>query len=391
MHRLLRIALAAGALALAGCSGLSALNPMNWWGGDSAGPQPSPLPDIKPSLAIEPLWRAGVGAAGTYLFVPALVGETVYAAAADGTLAAFDARKGTQLWRVQANRAGLSAGVAASADLVVVATAKGEVLAFDPTGREKWKALVSSEVLAPPLIADGVVYARTSDNRVHAFAAADGRRRWLYQRAAPALVLRNYSGMVAESGMLYAGFPGGKLVALSTANGTVRWEGTVALPKGATELERIADVTGPPVMADRLVCSVAFQGRAACFDPANGTPAWSRDASSQSGMTVDGRFAFISDDRSAVIGLASATGTSLWKQDRLLNRGISAPLSIGRAVMVGDYQGFVHALSREDGSFIGRVATDGAWIAAPALRIPLVPGEGFVVQTRAGGLFAFKV
>jgi outer membrane protein assembly factor BamB len=382
--------LAAAAL-LAGCSALSSLNPMNWWGGDSSGPKPAPLPEIKPTLTIQPVWRAGVGNAGTWLFVPAVRGDTVYAAAADGTLAAMDLTRGTQKWRIQANRAGLSAGVAASADLVVVGTPKGEVLAFDSTGREKWRALVSSEVLAPPLIVDDVVYARTSDNRVHAFAAADGRRRWVYQRTAPALVLRNFAGLAAADGSLFAGFPGGKLVAIATANGTLRWEGTVALPRGATELERIADVTGPPVLADRMVCGVAYQGRAACFDTTNGTPAWTREVSSQAGMTVDGRFAFVSDDRSAVVGLSSATGTSLWKQDKLLHRGISAPLSIGRAVIVGDLEGYLHALSREDGAFIGRVPTDGSWIAAPPQRVVLPDGEGILVQTRAGGVFVFRL
>ena len=323
--------------------------------------------------------------------VGSAIGDNQRAAAPFGTVHAFDARSGVQKWRVQANRGGLSAGVAVGEGTVVVATVKGEVLAFDASGVEKWKALVSSEVLAAPLVVEGLVLVRSNDNRIYAFAVADGKRRWVYQRTAPALVLRNFAGLAVGRGIVYAGFPGGRLVALATANGTVRWEGNVASPKGSTELERIADITGDPVVGERIACAAAYQGRVSCFDALNGQPVWSRDVSSQTGLTADARYVFVTDDRSALVGLALETGSSLWKQERLLHRGMSAPLSIGRAVIVGDYQGILHALAREDGSLIGRAATDGAWIAAPPLRLSLGVAEGFLVQTRAGGLFAFSL
>lgn len=376
---------------LGGCASLQKLNPLTWWSSDGSGPRPLPLTEIKPTVTLAPIWRAGIGGAGSHYFAPALADGNVYAAAADGALAAFDARSGVQKWRVQANRGGLSAGVGAGDGTVVVATLKGEVLTFDASGREKWKALVSSEVLAAPLVVDGLVLVRSNDNRIYAFGVADGKRRWVYQRTAPALVLRNFAGLAFGRGIVYAGFPGGRLVALAAVNGTVRWEATVALPKGSTELERIADITGVPVIGERMACAAAYQGRVACFDAANGQPVWSRDVSSQTGLAADARYVFVTDDRSALVGLALETGSSLWKQERLSHRGMSAPLSIGRAVIVGDYQGYLHALAREDGNLIGRAATDGAWIAAPPLRLTLGVAEGFLVQTRAGGLFAFSL
>lgn len=376
-------------LVLGGCSGLSKLNPLNWWSPDATGPKPTPLAEVKSTLTMAPAWRATVGQAGNFLFVPAVSDGLVFAAGADGALAAFDAQSGTQKWRIVANRAGLSAGVGAGERTVVVATAKGEVLAFDATGAEKWKATVSSEVLAPPLVVDGLALVRSNDNRIHAFALGDGKRRWTYQRTAPALVLRNFGGLVAGGGSVYAGFAGGKLVALAVSNGTVRWEATVASPRGSTELERIADVTGLPVLRERTVCAVAYQGRAACFETVNGQAVWTRDVSSQTGMAMDARYAFVSDERSSVFGIAAETGSSLWKQDKLQWRGLSAPLSIGRAVVVGDFEGVLHAMAREDGSFIGRATTDGGWIAAPPLALNLPRGEGILVQTRKGGLFAF--
>ncbi len=379
------------ALAASGCSGLGdKLNPFNWFG-SSSGNKPAELREIKASLALNASWRANIAASGQFAFVPAVTTETLYAAGANGTLAAFDMANGTQKWRIQADKEGLSAGVGVFDDTIVVATIKGDVLAFDAKGVAKWKAQVSSEVLAPPLVTPAAVLVRSNDNRIFAFAPADGKRLWVYERTAPALVLRSFGGLSASSEAVYAGFPGGKLVSLDSINGTLRWEGTVALPKGATELERIADVTSSPVISSRDVCAVAYQGRAACFDINNGQQLWTRDISSFMGLTYDARYVFVSDERSALVALARGTGSSLWKQDALAYRTLSAPLSLSRAVIAGDYQGVVHAFSREDGTLIGRTQTDGSAITAPPVPFAGTGRDMFFVQTRSGGLFAFSL
>ena len=162
----------------------------------------------------------------------------------------------------------------------------------------------------------------------------------------------------------------------------------MALPRGTTELERVADVMGLPVVDGDRVCAVAYQGRVACFDTASGTTVWARDMSSIAGMDADHRGAYITDEKNAVIALDKANGGSLWKQDRLAGRGLSAPLAFGRYVIVGDFEGYVHLLSREDGSFAGRLATDGSAIGAPPAAID---ANTVLVQTRNGGVFAIVV
>ena len=381
----------ASLFALAGCASVTEkLNPFNWFS-SASGNKPTALRDIKSTLTLTQVWRASIGSADQFAFSPALADDTLYAAGGNGDLAAFDALTGTQKWRVKASKDGLSAGVGALGDTVAVATVKGDILAFDAKGREKWKTQASSEVLAPPLVTPEAVFVRSNDNRVYAFAAADGKRIWVYQRTAPALVLRNFGGFSASGDTVYAGFPGGKLAAINITNGTVRWEATVALPKGATELERIADITSSPVVSTRDVCAVAFQGRVACFDVSNGQPLWNREVSSFMGMTFDARYVFVSDEKSSMIALSRSTGSSLWKQDQLAYRSLSAPVSLSRAVIVGDYQGVLHALSREEGNLIGRVQTDGSAITAPPLALSAPGREMFVVQTRSGGLFAFSL
>jgi len=177
-------------------------------------------------------------------------------------------------------------------------------------------------------------------------------------------------------------------VALSAATGNVGWDSVVALPRGTTELERVADVMGLPVVDADRVCAVAYQGRVGCFDTQTGTTIWARDMSSIAGMDADHRGAYITDDKNAVIALDKANGGSLWKQDKLSGRGVSAPLAFGRFVVVGDFQGYVHFLSREDGAFAARIATDGSAIGAPPVALD---NDSILVQTRNGGVFAISL
>jgi outer membrane protein assembly factor BamB len=219
-----------------------------------------------------------------------------------------------------------------------------------------------------------------------ALDAKDGRRRWLYQRSSPPLSVRSPVGMVADRGYLLTGFAGGKLVSIALANGGVRWETTVALPRGATELERVTDVVGLPVVAEREVCAVAYQGRIGCFDLASGNSVWSRELSSTAGLSIDARYVFVSDEKGAVHALDRAGGATIWKQDRLFLRRLTAPLALGREVAVGDVEGYVHFLSREGGAFVGRVATDGSPIRSSLVRLD----RGLLVQTQDGNLYALS-
>jgi len=367
-----RALIATAAVALAGCS---------WFG--SSPPEPAPLQTIASPIAVRVLWQANIGRAGDAVFTPAVAGDRVFAAAADGSVVRLDAATGRQAWSVQVPST-LSGGAGSDGRLVVVGSAEGEVIALDEDGRTLWRARVSSEVLAAPVVAGDLVIVRSADSRIFALDARDGRRRWLYQRVAPPLVVRSPTGAVVHSGFVFAGFAGGKLVAVALNNGGLRWEGTVSLPKGTTELERVSDVIGLPWVGQREACAVAFQGRVACFDLGSGNQIWGRDISSTTGIGVDARYVYVSEDRGAVSALDRTSGRSLWRQDRLAHRNLSAPFPLGTEIVVGDREGYVHFLGRENGAFVGRFATDGSPVrAAP---VPLT--NGFLVQTSDGNLYA---
>lgn len=378
------ILLLGAALVSSGCSTLSnTVDALNPFGKSVPKVKPTELASFKPTAELTRIWQAGIGAGGEYVFTPAVVGSQVYVAARDGALARYD--NGRQVWRINAGQV-LSGGVGANDKLVAVGTPKGEVLAFQAEdGRPAWQARASSEILAAPAVQGDLVAVRSGDARIFGFAAADGKRRWVYQRSTPALALRSHVGIAINDTAIFAGFPGGKLVAVARSNGAALWESTVAQPRGTTELERIADVASDPVVDGGSVCAVAYQGRVACFDTGNGRQLWARDVSSVAGLDIGSRAIFVTDEKGAVLAYDRNSGASLWKQDKLANRGPTRPLALDSHLAVADFAGYVHVLSAEDGGFAARMATDGSAIVAAPQRLK-GPEATLVVQTRSGSV-----
>lgn len=381
MRRLTAPAVALAAVTLlGGCSTLESMNPF----ASKSKMKAVELQAITASTEVRSLWQANVGKAGDYVFVPAVVGSSVYAAATDGNVTRLD--DGKPVWKVQAG-ATLSGGVASDGKTVVVGSVKGDVIALSAAdGKQLWKSKVSSEVLAPAALAPGLVIVRSGDYRITALDVADGKRKWLYQRDTPALSLRSEASPLVVDRYVFVGFPGGKLVALMLNNGVPSWDGTVALPKGSTELDRVADIVASPVLAGRDICAVAYQGRVACFDLSSGQLTWSRDISSSAGLDVDSRRVYVSDDKGNVHAFDRATGSSIWKQDKLGYRNLTAPKVIGPYVVVADLKGVVHFLRREDGAFAARFNLDGSPVEGQLQAY----GAGLVVQSIAGTVHAIE-
>jgi outer membrane protein assembly factor BamB len=352
----------------------------------SKGPKPARLPEFKPAAKLRVDWRANVGSAGVYLFAPAFYQDGVYAAGGRGKIVRLNAATGKTVWRVD-TKVGLSGGVGVGENMVMVGTAKGAVLAYDLDGKPLWKSTVSSEVLSAPQAADGFVVVRSGDSRIFGLDAKDGSRRWEYQTITPPLTLRANPGVIIVAGFVIAGMPAGKLVVLNLANGGVVWETVVAVAKGDNELERITDIAGAPLVEQQKVCAVTFQGRAACYETERGGNLWARAASSVGGLAADDLSVYLSEDTGAVVALDKKTGASVWRQDSLSHRGLSTPLVFGNYVVVGDFEGQVHFLKIEDGSFAARIGTDGGGIAAALRRVD----DKVLVQTRKGSVYAISV
>ncbi len=368
---------------MAACSTLNSINP---FASKSKGNEPAPLAELKGTMAVRTAWKLDMGKSNSYIFSPAMVGNTLVLAGANGSLARVDAASGRELWRIKAPT-GLTAGVGSDGTTIVVGGDKGGVLAFSMDGKLLWTTQASSEVLSSPVVGQGIVVVRSIDNRIVGLDAKSGAQKWTVQRISPPLTLRNAPGMVVVDKEVIIAQPGGKLLALTLATGAARWEVAVGEARGATELERVTDIGGAPVLFETDVCAVAYQGRVGCFDVATGSPKWTKPLSSDVGVSVDQRFVFAVDDKDAISAFSREGGASVWKNDKLNYRNLSTPVSYGRAVAVGDYQGYIHFLSRENGAFLARAATDGSAIAAP----PLVAGSNLIFQTQSGTVTAIAV
>jgi outer membrane protein assembly factor BamB len=347
---------------------------------------PTPLVDIKPVLTVEQAWKASVGKAGRYLFTPVAVGDAVYAAGVNGTVAKIDAKTGQDVWRTKL-KDDLSAGVGSDGNLTAVGGLKGSVYVLGPDGKEIWTATAPGEIISPPLVGNDLVIVRTIDGKIVAFNAQTGEQKWVFQIRAVPLNLRVAAGMTfAGNQAVLAGFPGGTFAAINLQTGDAYWQTPVSYPKGVTEVERINDVTGAPGLVGSETCAVTFQGRIGCFDANSGKPVWEKAFSSNTGLAQDEQLVAAGDDWSVMNAYSSTDGAPLWKVETLKNRDVSVPYILGRAVVVGDFEGYVHFLSADKGDLVGRAKTDGSAITAP----PVLAGDTLVVQTHDGDLYGFR-
>ncbi len=361
---------------LAGCAWLP-----SWLGGPaSRAAQPTPLVDIKPSLSTRIAWRASIGAGRNEWLQPAVVENAVYAAAADGAVVRLAPDTGQVVWRAD-TKARISAGVGSDGFTIAVATVRGEIIALGADGKELWRTQVGGEMRSPPLVGRGLIVVRSTDYRITALDAATGKRRWAYQRTVAPLTLRGLTEMVYAGDLVIAGFPSGRLVALNSANGAARWDVAVSEARGATEVERLADVVGAPLVIGNEVCAASYQGRVACFDASNGNLRWASEVSANRGPAGDERRVYVVDSRSNVVAFNRAAGSTAWRQEKLQHRDLSGSLALRRAIVVGDFAGVVHLLAPDDGAFAGRVPLGSEIVATPRAL-----GGGALVQTRDGTL-----
>jgi outer membrane assembly lipoprotein YfgL len=323
-----------------------------------------------------------VGGIGFPLAVTVREGR-FYAAGDDGSVVAIDAGNGRELWRSSAGAA-ISAGVGSDGRYAAVVTMANEVVVFD-NGSVSWRARLPSRTVTAPLVAGERVFVLTADRVVHAFDALDGKRLWVLQRPGDSLTLGQAGVLSAFRDTLLVG-QGARLAALDPTRGTVRWEVAVANPRGTNEVERLADLIGPPVRLGDKVCLRAFQASVGCVDAAKGTLLWNKNAGGLQAVGADPQFVVGADASDRITAWKQGGGEIAWQSEKLLHRGLSGALLAGRTAVFGDSEGIVHFLDRENGNPLLRLSTDGSGVVGT----PVVAGTTMLVATRSGGLFAFR-
>jgi outer membrane protein assembly factor BamB len=366
--------LIATVLLLSGCS------MMSYFSAPSK-PQPAALQPVSGSVVARQAWTSRIGPVNFPLDVQA-VGSSVFVASSDGSLAAIDARTGADLWRTSAG-APIAAGMGTDGKTSAVVTQANEAVAF-LDGREIWRQKLSAQAYTAPFVAGGRVFILTADRAVNAFDGQTGRKLWTQQRPNEPLVLKQSGVMLAVGDTLVVGL-GGRLAGLNPSSGSVRWEAPIASPRGVNDVERLVDLVGRVSRDADVVCARAFQASVGCVNTARGNLIWTQPANGSQGIHGDDKRLFGTESDGVVRAWNRADGVRSWTTDVLRYRNLTAPLVVGRSVAIGDFAGVIHLLSREDGSLLNRLSTDGSPIAAA----PVLVGNTLVAVTRNGGIFGF--
>lgn len=360
--------------AMAGCS---------FWGGGDAKPKPVDLGANVPVLGVRQAWVAKIGAMQGMSLVVDVRGTAINLASADGVVAGIDARTGGDLWRVSLGEP-LAAGVGSDGKWSAVVSRGNEVIVLE-AGRELWRRRLASQVYTAPLVAGARVFVLGADRSIVAFDAKSGQRLWSQSRPGEPLVLRQPGILTAVGDTLIAGFSG-RLVGLNPDTGTVRWEAPLASPRGTNDVERLVELVAPFSRVDGSVCARAFQAAVGCVNAARGSVDWVQKANGGQGIHGNDAVLFGTESNGVVVSWRRADGARLWTSERLQYRKLTAPLLLGRSVVIGDDSGLVHLLSRDDGAPLNRMQTDGSGIAAT----PVVAADTMVVVTRNGNVYGYR-
>lgn len=348
--------------------------------------QPAELVKVSNQFDLVPVWSVSIGSSEPFNFHPAVVGDAVYAASRRGNLRKMDLQSGKTLWDVTVPEK-LIIGPGSDGKVTAVVSTEGDVFAYDDNGKNIWKYHIGSEVLTAPVVAGDVVVIRGLDNRFVGLDAATGKRRWIYQRQQSALSLRVGYGMLSIGNeVIVTGFAGGRFGMIGIANGGLVWETPISFPKGFSEIERLNDVSAKPSIEGDRICAVSYQGRIGCAQARTGTLIWFKDFSSFTGTTQSTEFVFAANEKSFVTAFRSSDGVQVWENTQLTWRDVGEPLSIGRVVLMGDKQGYIHAMSQSSGEMLARIRHD----TTPVTAAPIAVGGLILVQSQGGKLAAYS-
>ena len=350
-------------------------------------PDPPPYPQVSARGQYQPVWTFGSVGKAVAGLEPVVVGDAVWAVSSTGRVSIVEATSGKQRARVELGLP-LAAGIGSDGELQVVVSREGEVIALDRQAKERWRSAVGAEVVAVPALGDAIVVVRTVDGQIIALDRESGSVKWTWrQQPLPALTLRQSAGVRIDGDTIYAGLPAGRVVALDSRLGAPRWETVMSSSRGATELERLIDVAGVPVIAGDRVCAIAYQGRVACLRREDGRIVWARDIQSGTGIALQGERLYTVDG-SDLVRAFEIGGEDLWKQDAYVRRVMSVPVAVDQRLLLADRFGSLHVLDANDASPIARIEADGSAFTSR----PIVPGgssTGSAGGSGGGAAFAF--
>lgn len=348
------------------------------------------LVEFDRTIDVDRLWSTGAGSDKGRKYtkiIPVLFENVLYTADVKGRVFAVDAETGKKLWKTDTDFS-FSGAVGVANGLIVAGTPDGEVVVMSSdNGEVLWHAEVSSEIVAPPSTNGSIVVAQTIDAKVFTFDAKSGELIWSYDHTAPVLSLRGTASPIVTSTQVICAFDNGQVVSFSALDGSRAWEARAAQPKGKTDLERIVDIDGTPVLDGGLIFVSSYQGNILALNRGQGREIWKKNASSFHAPAVASGRVYVSTDRSRVVALNSANGDILWSNEQMLNREVNAPAVFGDYVAVIDNEDYLHLLNKDDGSYVHRFKPKGEGFSAPMI----VENSRLYILSNDGTLSAYAI
>ena len=344
----------------------------------------------KSKISVEEIWskRIGKGAENLYLkLTPSVIGGLLFVADQYGKLVATDISSGEPVWQIHDKNVNYTSGAGGGVGMVFIGTGDGCVIARDAqTGNLKWVAKVSSEILSAPTAFNQITVVRTGDGNIYGLDSATGKEIWNYDRTVPSLTLRGNAPPVISGDRVFAGFDNGRLVALDLKSGQSLWDSPLAIPSGRSDLDRMVDVDSAPIVQKNTIFVASFHGGVSAISGTDGRILWTREISSYAGISVGGRYVYVTDEEGSIWALNAETGASVWKKDELKERYPTAPAYYNGHVVVCDSEGYALWMNAQTGEFVYKSRLDKSRIIARSLRaadsLISYSSNGRVVATR---------
>lgn len=339
-------------LALTGCSFINRFIPSK----DNSLP-PEALKPVESQVSLHKQWSKITGDgtdAKAYFLNPILIDESIVTVDLKGRVRKLDAITGRYQLKLELDDQ-ITAGIGGDSEQIYLGSDQGEVIALNPnTGVVNWRTQVSSVVLSSPQESQGIVVVHTNDGNLFGLSALTGQQLWRYDGTPPPLTLRGSSQPVIADGYVIVGFANGHLALFDIKNGQKLFDQPIAMPQGRSEVQRMIDIVSPVIADYNVIYVVTYQGRVAALDMVNARVVWEREMSSYRAMTLDTTALYVTDSEGIIWALERDTGATLWKQEDLLRRNPTAVHIFDNYLVVGDYQGYVHVMSRLTGKIVGR-------------------------------------
>jgi outer membrane protein assembly factor BamB len=350
---------------------------------------PAELTSIEDAQTVRELWSVdtGSGAQENYFDMPPLIiGDTIYTIDIDGLIHQIDATRGRSDWSYKTGLASMS-GLSGNTKSLFATSSEGVVARFDVTPRKLvpvWQQPLNSEIRTRAIVDDRQVFVRTVDGKLSALNVDTGNIQWSVSRRVPALSLTGNSHPLVVGDLVIAGFDNGKLTAFEKESGSTVWETSIGSPSGRTEIERLIDLDGQFLLRDGVIYAATYQGNLVAITANSGQVVWSRKFSSFQSIEADDEALYLTDERSHVWSIDRRTGGAFWKQDVLNARKLTAPRLVGDSLVVADLEGYVHYLSKLDGSLLARIQPESDRYVSQ----PLTIGTRVILLNNVGVLTA---